>query len=76
LLDWGSVGVVGAGEAMSILPPNAGVKQAQARDLPPKPRPPRAEVQKIAWAESIADAPKMLMGRGPDGRFVSLKVKK
>jgi hypothetical protein len=59
------------------LPPGGtvGVKPAQLRDRP-KPRARKlnpAEARKIAWAEQIADEPRMLMGRGPDGRFFSLK---
>lgn len=56
------------------LPPggNVGVKAPQVRDHP-KPVITRAERVKVAWAESIADEPVMLMGRAADGRFVSLK---
>jgi len=54
-----------------------GVKPPMARDHPkPKPvvaKPDPEEVAKIAWAEQVADAPVMLMGRAANGRFVSLK---
>ncbi len=54
---------------------NTSVKAPQLRDRMPPARPTKAEAVKIAWAEEIADAPVMLMGRCADGRFVSLKPK-
>lgn len=53
-----------------------GIKPPMVRDMAkPKPivKPDPEEVAKIAWADKMADAPVMLMGRAANGRFVSLK---